>query len=171
MSAAVTDTPHIEAQVTLSYRECLHLSWIALKESRIFWTILIVLMVLMRVQALATSGPEDPAAPFWIDLVFWAFLIAILTPLSGLFMWHRSRVFAPMCYRFDADGLEMRSANSELKQRWAAILRIRRRNGFLLLYSGKQHAHVIPRRALPDRDGEATLLRLARLGGVPRIDA
>ena len=171
MSIAATDTPYIKAQVTLSYRECLRLSWMMLKASPAFWAILIALMVSMRVQTIATSSPQNPAAPFWIDLVFWAFLIAILTPLSALFTWRRSRVFAPMRYRFDADGLEMRNSNSELKQPWAAILRIRRRSGFLLLYFGKQHAHIIPRRALLDRDVETTLLRLARQGGVPRIDA
>ena len=122
--------------------------------------------------------------PLWlrhegIDSLSWLWiLIAVSAAMSPLQIARRARLHernarqqGPHRYRFDADGLEVRSANSELKQRWAAILRIRRRNGFLFLYFSKRHAHVIPRRVLLDRDGEATLLRLAKLGGVPRIDA
>lgn len=170
MSAAVTDTSHIEAQVTLSYRECLRLSWIALKESRAFCAILIVLMVLMRMQTLATSGPEDPAAPFWIDLVFWTFLIAILTPLSALLMWHRSRVFAPMRYRFDASGLHMLNARFEARQSWNKLDRLKRNDDLLLLYIANRPAHCIPLHALHAPSDIDHLAAWARAGGTPQVE-
>jgi hypothetical protein len=171
MSAAVMDTPHIEAQVTLSYRECLRLSWIMLKESRSFWMVMFALMVIMRVQMLATSSPEDPAGPFWIDLVSWALFIATLTPLSALVMWHRSRVFAPMRYRFDADGLHVLNARAELRQSWRQIDQLKRKNDLLLLYVAKRPAHCIPLHTLHAPSDIDLLAAWARSGGTSRVDS
>lgn len=170
MSTTATDTPYIEAQVTLSYRECLRLSWIVLKESRAFWIVMIALMVLMRVQMLATSSPEDPAGPFWIDLVSWVLFIATMTPLSALFMWHRSRVFAPLHYRFDAGGLHAVNTRAELRQTWDKIDLLKRKQGLLLLYVARRPAHCIPLHALQAPSDLDLLAAWARAGGTSRVE-
>lgn len=170
MSTAATDTSNIQAQVTLSYRECLRLTWIVLKESRAFWIGMIALMVLMRVQMLATSSPEDPAGPFWIDLVSWVFLIATLTLVSALLVWHRSRVFAPLHYRFGAEGLQLRTTLSDVRQQWDKIDRLKRTNDLLLLYVARRPAHCIPLHALQAPSDVDQLAAWARAGGTPRVE-
>ncbi|MGN6153904.1 MAG: YcxB family protein [Lysobacteraceae bacterium] len=162
----------VDIAYSLTYGEWLRAIWSLTLASpmAMAWMLAPLLFGLSLMLWLRHAGTDALSWP-WIPIA----VAALISPLMTFYRAHlhhrNARRQGSHRYRFDADGLEIRSANSELKQRWAAILRIRGRDGFLLLYFGKQHAHVIPRRALPAHDGEATLLRLARQGGVPRIDA
>lgn len=162
----------VDIAYSLRYGEWLQALWLLTLASptAVFWMLSPLLFGLPLLLWLRHEG-IDSLSWLWIPIAVSAAMSPLQIARRARFHERSARQQGPHRYRFDADGLEVRSANSELKQRWAAILRIRRRNGFLFLYFSKQHAHVIPRRVLHDRDGETTLLRLARQGGVPRIDA
>lgn len=107
----------------------------------------------------------------------WEYLLVVACflyiPLIFVLNCYRAHRFGmkrgPYHYRVDEDGVHVTTRFSELTQHWAAISRVRQRNGIVFLYFTKRSAHCIPVRALPASDCVALIETLARAAGVPRV--
>lgn len=104
----------------------------------------------------------------------WAIVGFGLVYAPTVFLWrvrraHRAAIRqGPHRYAFDDTGLHVHDDLVDVRQRWAAIQRIRHYRGLLLLYFAMDAAHCIPLRALGEH-GIDDLLQRAVAGGAAGI--
>jgi len=168
-----TTTAHlpIEAKLDITLGERLRASWMmvramptALALLSIFPALGIVILVLNL-----SSGSHTT---FWA----WCMTLAAFAYSPCVFFigaWQRQRAmakWAPHVYRFDADGLEVKSSKSEFRQPWSAIPRARQHGGILYFYMTKNLAHIVPVRTLGGPSHAEAVMQLAKAGGVGRVD-
>lgn len=162
------ETPQaFEATSSLSYPERLRAAWALTLSSpaSLVWLGLFPILgtVLLVIAMLPTS--RNPVLTVLTAIACFAFVPLLF--LFNTYSAHRAdRKHAPYTYRFDETGLQVISANSDLKQTWAAIPRIREHSGILLLYFSERCAHCVPLRAL---GGSAAAISVIQLASASRV--
>ncbi len=159
----------IEAKFSLTYAERLQATFLLTLSSpaALLWLspfpIFGIVLLLLGVPT-----TENPIVGWFALIGCFGFVPFIF--LANTFNAHRTdRARGPYTYRFDADGLQVLSSTSELKQSWAAIPRVREQKGILFLYFGKRCAHCVPTRAFSSPLFARSIENLASGAGVSRV--
>ena len=109
-----------------------------------------------------------------VPLIDWFLVIALFLFIPVMILInsviaHRAqrKLLKTHTYNFSHDGLQVLTETTELKQSWKAIQKVKKQNGFLLLFFSKKGAHCIPLRAVPDHASIDRISEFAKAAGVP----
>ena len=163
------ETSPIEATFSLSYFERLKIVLALTLASPVSMVWLSMFPVFGFVVLYLMASPTSNNSSMSIVAAIGCFGFIPFIILFNAYSAHRAdRKNGPYNYRFDDTGLQVISSNSELKQSWSAIPRMRERLGILLLYFSKNCAHCVPVRALGN--SVSSVIQLAVKNGVPHVD-
>ncbi|QQQ02132.1 YcxB family protein [Lysobacter enzymogenes] len=116
---------------------------------------------------LALAGGVPVGAPLWrmigLCIVFIPVLLA-LSAAAGFLVRRGPR--EPFNYVFDHAGVHVSTSAFAHTHPWSAIVRVKRSQGFVLLFFAPRQAHAIPLRALASPQDEQALVALAQAAGV-----